>query len=102
MRLIFYISMMWSNGDDLLSYFKNWYETIIRTVDKGVVTDPLGDMVVLEPGSQSVRQTENGAPLFWSRGWAQYFYSKIRTVKIRADNLNLSRNQEIEIEYRFG
>lgn len=88
-----------SNGDDLLSYFKNWYETIIRTVDKGVVTDPLGDMVVLVPGSQSVRQIENGAPLF-EAGAEPNILLENKDRQIKVDNLNLSRNQEIEIEYK--
>lgn len=87
-----------TNGDDLVSYFKNWYETIIRTVDKGVITDPLGDMVELVPGSQNVRQIRNGTPLF-EVGAEPRVSPENNDRQIRVDNINLSRNQEIEVEY---
>ncbi|MFR3684112.1 MAG: SpaA isopeptide-forming pilin-related protein [Enterococcus sp.] len=86
------------NGDDLTSYFDGWYEIIIRTVDKGVITDPLGDMVELVPGSQSVRQIRNGAPTF-DAGAESHVSSENGDRQIRVDNINLSRNQEIEVEY---
>lgn len=87
-----------TNGDNLVSYFKNWYETIIRTVDKGVITDPLGDMVELVPGTQSVRQIRNGAPLLESDAEPSIGLEN-GDRQIKVENINLSRNQEIEVEY---
>lgn len=87
-----------TNGDDLVSYFKNWYETIIRTVDKGVITDPLGDMVELVAGSQKVSQIRNGAPLFETEEEPNISVEN-GDREIKVDNINLSRNQEIEVEY---
>lgn len=87
------------NGDDLTSYFDSWYETIIRTVDKGVITDPLGDMVELVSGSQNVRRIKNGAPAF-ETGAEPQISPENNNRQIRVDNINLSRNQEIEVEYK--
>lgn len=87
------------NGDDLTSYFDSWYETIIRTVDKGVITDPLGDMVELvdDPEPQ-VRQVLNGKPRFTDETKPSISpESNDRVIKV--SNINLSRNQEIEVEY---
>lgn len=87
------------NGDDLTSYFDSWYETIIRTVDKGVITDPLGDMVELvdDPEPQ-VRQVLNGKPRFTNETKPSISpESNDRVIKV--SNINLSRNQEIEVEY---
>lgn len=89
------------NGDDLTSYFDSWYETIIRTVDKGVITDPLGDMVELvdEPGAQPKwRQVMNGKPRI--TGLTEPSVSVENNNRlIKVNNINLSRNQEIEVEY---
>jgi len=86
-----------SNGDDLVSYFKNWYETIIRTVDKGVITDPLGDMVELV-GQPTWRQIRNTAPTI-EEDYQPNISIENGNRQIKVDNINLSRNQEIEIEY---
>lgn len=86
-----------ANGDDLVEYFKNWYETIIRTVDKGVITDPLGDMVELVDGP-TCRQIRNTAPTI-EDAYKPNVSTENGDRQIKVDNINLSRNQEIEIEY---
>lgn len=86
-----------SNGDDLTSYFKSWYETIIRTVDKGVITDPLGDMVELV-GEPQWRQIKNGKPELEEEEKPTITPENNRHL-IKVNNINLSRNQEIEVEY---
>lgn len=86
-------------SSELTEYVKAWYQRIIRTVDKGEIMDPLGDMVELvtdEDKKPKVTQVDNGAP-------------KIETVdlpnisitdgQINVDNVNLTGNQEIELEY---
>lgn len=86
-----------TKGDDLTKYFDTWYETIIRTVDKGTITDPLGDMVELVDEPQW-RQVMNGNPKI-----ATTEEPKITKVnddrQINVTNINLSQNQEIEVEY---
>lgn len=92
-----------SNPDELTEVFKNWYETIIRTVDRGKITDPLGDMVeIVEKASPEktikINQVNNGAAEIESKNMptAQLKDNK-RTIE--TSNINLTGGQEIEIEY---
>lgn len=81
--------------------FKDWYQTIIRTVDKGIVTDPLGDMVELVTDNgkgPKVTQVSNGAPLI-EDGDKPNISIENSNRQIKVDNINLTRNQEIELEY---
>lgn len=86
-------------GSDLTEYFKSWYETIIRTVDKGQIIDPLGDMVefVTDADKQpTVTQVENGAEKISAEDMPTV---AIVDDKIKVDTINLTGNQEIEVEY---
>lgn len=86
---------------ELTEKFKDWYQTIIRTVDQGVVTDPLGDMVelVTENGKEpKVTQVDNGAPLIENADKPTVSI-KNGSRQIEVNNINLTRNQEIELEY---
>ncbi|MGL9729397.1 SpaA isopeptide-forming pilin-related protein [Enterococcus sp. DIV0756] len=92
-----------SNSDELSEVFNNWYETIIRTVDGGIITDPLGDMVdmiEMDSPDQTVKitQVNNGAAEIDNKNMpiAQLKDNK-RTIDI--SNINLTSGQEIEIEY---
>lgn len=86
-----------SNGDDLTEYFKNWYNTIIRTVDKGVITDPLGEMVELV-GEPTWSQVNNGNPQIERLDEPEISVENNRRL-IKVNNINLSKNQEIQLEY---
>lgn len=86
---------------ELTERFKDWYQTIIRTVDKGIVTDPLGDMVELVTDNgkgPKVTQVSNGAPLI-EDGDKPNISIENSNRQIKVDNINLTRNQEIELEY---
>lgn len=85
------------NSDNLTAYFKNWYETIIRTVDRGTISDPLGDMVELvnEPVWSQVDSTGKAIE---QDAEPEITVSSNRR-KINVSNINLTGNQEIEIEY---
>ncbi|MGH1646517.1 SpaA isopeptide-forming pilin-related protein [Enterococcus gilvus] len=84
-------------GADLTEYFKSWYETVIRTVDKGKIVDPLGDMVTLvteEGKAPKVTQVANGAAKIEDLPVISH-----TAEQINVDNINLSGDQEIEVEY---
>lgn len=82
---------------DLTAYFKNWYQTIIRTVEKGIITDPLGDMVelVTDSGKEpKVNQVVNGSAKIEEKPTISY-----NADQIIVDTINLTDDQEIEVEY---
>ena len=85
------------NADDLTDYFKNWYETVIRTVDRGVISDPLGDMVELV-GDPTWQQVDSSGKPIEADDEPQFTVSSDRR-KIEVKNINLTANQEIEVEY---
>ncbi|MGP5430168.1 SpaA isopeptide-forming pilin-related protein [Enterococcus malodoratus] len=89
------------NLNDLTEYFNQWYKTIIRTVDKGEVTDPLGDMVELVPTTgkaPKVKQIDNGAPKIDNDDLPVISIAGDRR-QIKVNNINLTEDQEIELEY---
>lgn len=85
----------------LTEYVKSWYDTIIRTVDKGIVIDPLGDMVELvttNGKAPKVKQVSNSAPAIAQEDMARVqLYNNNRQIEL--ENINLTQNQEIELEY---
>lgn len=83
------------NGDNLTEYFKSWYETIIRTVDKGTITDPLGDMFELV-GTPTWRQVDNTGKRIESE---PNIALSNNNRQIDVSNINLTGLQEIEVEY---
>ena len=92
-----------SNPDELTEVFKNWYDTVIRTVDKGIIDDPLGDMVdIVEKNAPDstikITQVNNGAITIESKDMptAQL---KDGNRTIETSNINLTGKQEIEITY---
>lgn len=92
-----------SNPDELTEVFKNWYETIIRTVDRGKITDPLGEMVDIVEAADpeatiKLSQVSNGAEEIESKNMPSFnLTDNKRTIDI--SNINLTGGQEIEIEY---
>lgn len=86
-----------SNPDELEETFKNWYDAIIRTVDKGKITDPLGDMVDLVDGPR-VTQVNNGADPIATLDQPEATRTSDNR-QINVNNINLTADQEIEVEY---
>jgi len=87
------------NSSELTEYINAWYQRIIRTVDKGELTDPLGEMVelVTEDGKEpKITQIENGAPKIEAVNMPRI---SISDDQLNVENLNLTANQEIELEY---
>ncbi|MDT2553782.1 SpaA isopeptide-forming pilin-related protein [Enterococcus raffinosus] len=85
------------NADDLVDTFKAWYDTVIRTVDRGIISDPLGDMVELV-GDPEWRQVDTTGNPIEADAEPQISVSSDRR-KIEVNNINLTANQEIEVEY---
>lgn len=85
------------NADDLVDTFKAWYDTVIRTVDRGIISDPLGDMVELV-GDPTWRQVDSTGKAIEADAEPQISVSSDRR-KIEVNNINLTANQEIEVEY---
>lgn len=92
-----------SNPDELTEVFKSWYDTVIRTVDKGILTDPLGEMVdIVEKTTPEetvkVSQVNNGAKAIdHSNMPTSQLKDEKRTIE--TSNINLTGGQEIEINY---
>ena len=74
---------------------KAWYQTVIRTVDKGIICDPLGDMVELVDGPRWTQV--GGAPIAYEDQPSAYPTNGNRQIEVC--NINLTGNQEIEVEY---
>lgn len=90
-----------NSENDLDSSFKEWFATVVQTVHKGVITDPLGDMVDLVGDKDDIHIkeiTKSGVPAIEKLDKATASYDpKTRTISV--NNINLYGNQEIEIEY---
>ncbi|MGG5371269.1 vWA domain-containing protein [Enterococcus sp. AZ196] len=87
------------NSSELTEYVKAWYQRIIRTVDMGEITDPLGDrvdFVTSDDKKPIITQVDNGAPKIEA---ADLPILSTTDRQIKVENVNLTANQEIEIEY---
>ncbi|MGM0174992.1 Cna B-type domain-containing protein [Enterococcus sp. DIV0800] len=83
------------NASSLTEDIKAWYQTVIRTVDKGIICDPLGDMVELVRGPTWTQV--GGAPIAYEDQPSAYPTNGNRQIEVC--NINLTGNQEIEVEY---
>lgn len=79
------------NSEELTEYTKNWYHTILRTVDTGKVEFSIGDMIDLisTPVVSSVGETPADLPTVTSSNG-----------KIELNNINLFGGQEIQLDYK--
>lgn len=87
------------NVDELAAEMQSWYETITLAVEKGKINDPLGEMVELVKESPpTVRVLENGAPAIPEKQRPTIAVTNNHR-EIEVTNINLTDNQEIEVEY---
>ncbi|MGX7257837.1 hypothetical protein RV04_GL000363 [Enterococcus hermanniensis] len=83
--------------DDLSAYFNNWYETITRTIDQGILSDPLGDMVDLID-TPTWKQVDTTGQKIKKEDEPKISVSKDgRNITVAP--INLANSQEIEITY---
>lgn len=85
------------NSDELVEVFKNWYQTVIQTVDSGIIEDPIGDMFELVGTPTVTEVVKSGVPAITPSKQARLDVSDRRKIKV--DNINLYGNQEIQLEY---
>lgn len=87
-------------SSEIADYLKQWYNTIVRTVDQGEITDDLGDMVELVGNPENPKQIKHGQ----EKDITATDMPKIATANnkrtINVSNLNLSDGQEVQLTYR--
>ncbi|MFR3685704.1 MAG: SpaA isopeptide-forming pilin-related protein [Enterococcus sp.] len=89
------------NQNDFDKYFQEWFESTLMTVERGMIEDPLGDMVELveEPTVTDV-SLKNGVGTKAIDADRMALVDKSDSRKVRVTNINLYGNQEIEINYK--
>lgn len=93
------------NEEDFDPSFNEWYDSVLSTVENGIIEDPLGDMVELveipdvSPKVTDV-STRNGTGAKNIANAKQPILDKSNPRKVRVTNINLFGNQEIQIDYR--
>lgn len=86
-----------TTGDFDIS-FDDWFNSVIQTVDKGVIEDPIGDMYELV-GTPTVKELKkSGVPAIESG--KQPNKPVVSNNKITVDNINLYGSQEIQVDYK--
>lgn len=87
-----------TTGDFDIS-FEDWFTSVIQTVDKGVIEDPIGDMFELV-GKPTVKEIKkSGVPAIETSKLPNE--PKVVNNKITVDNINLYGNQEIQVDYKL-
>ncbi|MBO0454286.1 SpaA isopeptide-forming pilin-related protein [Candidatus Enterococcus murrayae] len=87
-----------TTGDFDIS-FEDWFTSVIQTVDKGVIEDPIGDMYELV-GKPTVKEIKkSGVPAIEASKLPNE--AKVVNNKITVDNINLYGNQEIQMDYKL-
>ncbi|MEG0749823.1 MAG: SpaA isopeptide-forming pilin-related protein [Carnobacterium sp.] len=85
-----------TQGDFDIS-FEDWFTSVIQTVDKGKIEDPIGDMYELI-GTPKVKELKkSGVPAIESNKLPNH--PVVANNKITVDNINLYGNQEIQLDY---
>lgn len=78
--------------------FDDWFTSVIQTVDKGEIDDPIGEMFDLV-GTPTVKELKkSGVQAIESGKMATVDTSDSRKVKL--NNINLYGNQEIQVDYK--
>ncbi|MDT2737855.1 SpaA isopeptide-forming pilin-related protein [Enterococcus pseudoavium] len=87
-----------SSGDFDIS-FDDWFDSVIQTVDKGVIEDPIGEMYELvgQPTVKEIRKS--GVPAIESSKLPNA--PVVSNNKITVNNINLYGNQEIQVDYKL-
>lgn len=87
-----------TTGDFDIS-FDDWFNSVIQTVDKGVIEDPIGDMFELV-GKPTVKEIKkSGVPAIETSKLPNDPVVINNTVKV--DNINLYGQQEVQLDYKL-
>lgn len=85
--------------------FDDWYDSVLSTVENGIIEDPLGDMVELVTTPDSKKptvkdvSTKNGLGAKAIENGKKPIIDYSNPKKIKVSNINLFGNQEIQIDY---
>lgn len=87
-----------TTGDFDIS-FDDWFNSVIQTVDKGVIEDPIGDMFELV-GKPTVKEIKkSGVPAIETSKLPNDPVVTNNTIKV--DNINLYGQQEVQLNYKL-
>ena len=87
-----------TTGDFDIS-FDDWFNSVIQTVDKGVIEDPIGDMFELV-GKPTVKEIKkSGVPAIETSKLPNDPVVTNNTIKV--DNINLYGQQEVQLDYKL-
>lgn len=79
--------------------FDDWFNSVIQTVDKGVIEDPIGDMFELV-GKPTVKEIKkSGVPAIETSKLPNDPVVTNNTIKV--DNINLYGQQEVQLDYKL-
>ena len=87
-----------TTGDFDIS-FDDWFNSVIQTVDKGVIEDPIGDMFELvgKPTVKAIKKS--GVPAIETSKLPNDPVVTNNTIKV--DNINLYGQQEVQLDYKL-
>lgn len=86
-----------TKGDFDLS-FDDWFDSVIQTVDKGKIEDPIGEMFELV-GTPTIKEIKkSGVPAIEANKLPTNPKVENRTIKV--NNINLYGQQEVQLEYK--
>ncbi|MFU0786695.1 MAG: VWFA domain-containing protein [Enterococcus gilvus] len=78
--------------------FDDWFTSVIQTVDKGKIEDPIGEMFELV-GTPTIKEIKkSGVPAIETNKLPTNPKVENRTIKV--NNINLYGQQEVQLEYR--
>ena len=87
-----------TTGDFDIS-FDDWFNSVIQTVDKGVIEDPIGDMFELV-GKPTVKEIKkSGVPAIETSKLPNDPVVTNNTIKV--DNITLYGQQEVQLDYKL-
>ncbi|MGM0167734.1 hypothetical protein IGI39_002718 [Enterococcus sp. AZ135] len=87
-----------TTGDFDIS-FDDWFNSVIQTVDKGVIEDPIGEMfeIVGKPTVKEIKKS--GVPAIETNKLPNDPVITNNTIKV--DNINLYGQQEVQLDYKL-
>lgn len=87
-----------TDTENLTEGIKEWYDTVISTINKGVITDPIGDMFELVSGPTKKTYDRDGNQITLDpqpNGPIVNNYNEIVVT-----NLSLKQGEQLQIDYR--
>lgn len=87
-----------TKGSDFDLSLNDWFTTVVQTVDKGVIEDPIGDMYELVGTPKVTEIKKTGVPAIESGKKPSDPTVVNNTIKV--NNINLYANQEIQLDYK--